>query len=95
MYAQVVFSVVPAEPVWVIPATALVARAEGPQVLSVRDDRTVHYQRVRLGRDLGQSVEILAGLGGGERLLVNPPDGLREGSRVASRDAAAARGPAR
>ncbi|MFI5374218.1 MAG: hypothetical protein ACHQ8D_06275 [Candidatus Rokuibacteriota bacterium] len=29
-------------PVWVIPATALVARAEGPQVLSVREDRSVH-----------------------------------------------------
>lgn len=93
MYAQVVFSVVPAEPVWLIPATALIARAEGPQVLSVRDDRSVHYQPVQLGRDLGQSVEILSGLTGRERLIVNPPDGLKEGSLVAGQEAA--RGPAR
>jgi RND family efflux transporter MFP subunit len=91
MYAQVVFGVVPAEPVWVVPATALVARAEGPQVLSVREDRSVHYQRVQLGRDLGQAVEIVSGLAGSERLIVNPPDGLREGARVAGQEAHPAR----
>ncbi len=83
MYAQVKFSIVPADAVWLIPATALIARAAGPQVLIVRDDRTVHYQKVELGRDLGQSVEILAGVTGRDRLVVNPPDGLKEGARVA------------
>jgi RND family efflux transporter MFP subunit len=82
MYAQVKFSVVPADSVWVIPAPALIARAAGPQVLSVRDDRTVHYLNVQLGRDLGQSIEVLSGLTGSERLVVNPPDGLKEGARV-------------
>jgi membrane fusion protein (multidrug efflux system) len=52
-------------------------------VVAVRDDRTVHYQDVQLGRDLGQSVEVIAGLTGQERLIVNPPDGLQEGARVA------------
>jgi RND family efflux transporter MFP subunit len=82
MYAQVRFSVVPADPVWVVPATALIARAGGSQVVSVAADGTVHYLAVHLGRDLGQTVEILSGLGGQERLVVNPPDGLREGARV-------------
>jgi multidrug efflux pump subunit AcrA (membrane-fusion protein) len=58
----------------------------------VGENRSVHYQRVQLGRDLGQSVEILSGLTGGERLIVNPPDGLREGSRGQE---ATPRGPAR
>ena len=84
MYAQVKFSLVPSETVWVVPATALIARAAGPQVLSVRDDGAVHYVGVRLGRDLGQSVEIVEGLTGRERLVVNPPDGLKEGGRVRS-----------
>src|SRR5205807_3269190 len=66
MYAQVKFSLVPSETVWVVPATALIARAAGPQVLSVRDDGAVHYVGVRLGRDLGQSVEIVEGLTGRE-----------------------------
>jgi multidrug efflux pump subunit AcrB len=86
MYAQVKFSIVGAADVWLIPATALIARAAGPQVLSVGDDRTVHYQNVQLGRDLGQSVEVLAGLTGRERLVVNPPDGLKEGARVAGEE---------
>src|SRR5882724_565952 len=82
MYAQVKFSLVPADDVWVIPATALIARAAGPQVVTVRGDGTVHYASVQLGRDLGQSLEILAGLAGTERLVVSPPDGLKEGGRV-------------
>src|SRR5213593_329118 len=69
MYAQVKFSLVPADAVWVIPATALIARSAGPQVITVRGDGTVHYVSVQLGRDLGQSVEIVAGLGGAERLV--------------------------
>ncbi len=83
MYAQVKFSVAPADAVWLVPATALVTRGAGPQVLSVRDDRTVHYQDVKLGRDLGESVEILSGLTGVEWLVAYPADGLREGTRVA------------
>jgi multidrug efflux pump subunit AcrA (membrane-fusion protein) len=82
MYAQVKFGVVPAEPAWVVPATAIIARAGGSQVLTVRGDATVHYVNVQLGRDLGQSVEVLSGLTGSDRLVVNPPDGLKEGARV-------------
>ena len=82
MYAQVKFSVVPADAVWVVPATALIARAAGSQVVSVGADGTVHYLGVQLGRDLGQSVEIVSGLTGQERLVVSPPDGLKEGARV-------------
>ena len=80
------FRIVSADTVWLIPATALIARAAGPQVLTVRDDRTVHYQDVQLGRDLGQSVEVLSSLTGRERLVVNPPDGLKEGARVAAEE---------
>src|SRR5207245_8619795 len=77
MYAQVKFSLVPTEAVWIVPATALLARSAGSQVVDVRRDGTVHYLDVQLGRDLGQSVEIVAGLSGSERLVVSPPDGLK------------------
>jgi len=82
MYAQVKFSVVPAETVWVVPATTLIARAAGSQVITVGGNGTVHYLSVQLGRDLGQSIEIVAGLSGKERLVVSSPDGLTEGARV-------------
>ena len=32
--------------------------------------------------DLGQSVEIVSGLGGRERLVVSAPDGLKDGARI-------------
>jgi hypothetical protein len=37
-------------------------------------------------RDLGQSIEVFSGLTGRERLVVNPPDGLKEGARVAGEE---------
>ncbi len=86
MYAQVKFSLAPAEDVWMVPATALIARAAGPQVVTVRGDGTAHYLAVQLGRDLGQFVEVISGLTGKERLVVSPPDGLKEGSRVAAEE---------
>jgi len=82
MYAQVKFAVASADDVWIVPATALVTRAAGPQVVAVRDDGTVRYVRVQVGRDLGPSVEIVSGLGGQERLVTSPPDGLKDGARV-------------
>ena len=86
MYAQVKFSLVPADAVWVVPATALITRAAGPQVIAVHRDGTVHLVGVQLGRDLGQSVEIVSGLTGQERLVVSPPDGLKEGARVVAEE---------
>jgi len=86
MYAQVKFSLVPTDDVWMVPATALIARSAGSQVITVRDDGTVHYLSVQLGRDLGQSVEIVSGLTGKERLVVSPPDGLKEGARVVTEE---------
>lgn len=56
-------------------------------MLTVRGDGTAHYLGVQLGRDLGPSVEIVAGLTGQERLVVSPPDRLKEGARVAAQEA--------
>jgi RND family efflux transporter MFP subunit len=86
MYAQVKFSLVPADTVWVIPATTVIARSAGSQVVDVRRDGTVHYLGVQLGRDFGQTVEVVGGLSGSERLVLSPPDGLKEGMRVVAED---------
>lgn len=92
MYAQVKFSLAPADDIWMVPATALIARAAGPQVVTVRGDGIVHYLAVQLGRDLGQSVEIISGLTGKERLVLSPPDGLKEGARVAVEESSSPNG---
>ena len=83
MYAQVKFSVPPSDQVWVVPATAIITRSAGSQVVTVRGDGTIKFLGVQLGRDFGQAVEIVSGLSGQERLVVSPPDGLKDGVRVA------------
>ena len=82
MFATVKFAITRAEPPLWLPATALILGAGGMQVALVRDDQTVHFQTVEVGHDLGQKVEIVAGLTGTESVIVNGGDGLREGLRV-------------
>lgn len=81
-YAQVHLGVRdPRNPVR-ISAASLVVDAAGPQVVTVGADNTARRQPVTLGRDLGRELEVVAGLTGSERLVVNPRDDLRDGDRV-------------
>jgi RND family efflux transporter MFP subunit len=82
MYADVTFSVPRPSEVVLIPANALVMRAEGPQVVTLTKNNHVHYRAVRLGEDLGKQVEIVAGLPKNEMVVVNPMDTLTEGTAV-------------
>ena len=56
--------------------------ANGIQVATVREDQTVHYQKIEVGRDYGTEVEVTSGLGGQEALIANPTDDIQEGTRV-------------
>src|SRR5262249_55812488 len=82
MFANVQFAIARPEPPLWLPATALILGAGGMQVAVVHDDQTVHLQTVEVGHDLGQKVEIVAGLTGTESVIVNGGDGLRGGVRV-------------
>jgi RND family efflux transporter MFP subunit len=82
MYAQVDLSVPRKDPPLAIPGDTLVVRSDGPQVALVSADGTVHYQKVQLGRDFGDKLEVLGGLKEGDLLVVNPSDSIREGARV-------------
>ena len=46
------------------------------------DDGRAREVRVELGEERGREVEILEGLSGGERLIVGPHEGFRDGMRV-------------
>jgi RND family efflux transporter MFP subunit len=81
MYAQVRLSARRVVPGLIIPANALLVRADGPQVAVVRDGR-VHMTRVELGRDLGTEIEVLAGLEEGAAVVINPSDQVAEGAAV-------------
>jgi hypothetical protein len=57
-------------------------RNDGPQIAVVDAASAIRLQKVQLGRDLGRSVEVVAGLSEGARIVTNPTDALVEGSRV-------------
>jgi hypothetical protein len=42
----------------------------------------IHIKPVRIGRDFGKEVEILAGLEDSDRVVNNPRDSLLEGTKV-------------
>ncbi len=65
-----------------VPSQALLFRAEGPQVALVDGDGRVKLRDVTLGRDLGLTVEVVAGLTTGDRIVANPPLGLLDGEKV-------------
>ncbi len=81
-YAEVHF-VLSADPnIMIVPEQALLFRAQGIQVVLVRPDDTVHLQNVKLGLNLGQTVQVVAGLKLDDRLVNNPSAGILEGEKV-------------
>src|SRR5258705_3348403 len=77
-----------------IPSTALVTGNQGTQVATLDSNDKVVLKNVRLGRDLGDSVEVIAGLSPSDRIINNPPETLAAGDTVRVAAAAAqAAGP--
>ncbi|MFI5379170.1 MAG: efflux RND transporter periplasmic adaptor subunit [Tepidisphaerales bacterium] len=81
MYGQVTFRVELEQPPLLLPAGALIFNAEGLRVAMVADG-AVHFQKVVLGRDFGNEVEVVSGLKGSELIITNPGDQLAEGLPV-------------
>src|SRR6266568_3023984 len=82
MYAQVDLSSARAEAPLLIPGDALIVRAEGTSVAVVRQDHSVHMQKVEVGRDYGDRLEVISGLKEGDLIIPNPGDAAREGLKV-------------
>ena len=70
----------------VVPASALVFRADGAQLAVVRPDNIVHLRKVTVGRDYGDRLEILEGVEEGATILAVAGDSAREGVKVAPFD---------
>lgn len=65
-----------------VKSNTLMFRADGTRVALVDAKGVVRLQKVRLGRNFGESVEVLDGLRGDEQLVLNPSDSLAEGDQV-------------
>jgi RND family efflux transporter MFP subunit len=81
-YSQVRFTEPKEETVPTLPSNTILFRAEGPQIGVVHPDGTVETRKVKLGRDFGQTIEILTGVDSKDRVIVNPTDSLASGTTV-------------
>ena len=64
-----------------VPAEAVIFNRDGLQVAVVNNDKA-EIRKVRVARDLGTQVEVDAGVKPGDRVILNPPVDLVEGSKV-------------
>lgn len=65
-----------------IPSTALITGNQGTQVATLDSNSKVVLKSVQLGRDLGDSVEVVAGLTPSDRIINSPPETLATGDAV-------------
>jgi RND family efflux transporter MFP subunit len=81
----------------IVPSNVLLFRPEGLRAAVVDANGKVHLQPVKIGRELGQEVELSTGVTANDRLIVNPADSLNEGDVVsvaASTDEQTGKSPA-
>ena len=82
MYAQVDLSSTRKNPTLLIPSEALIVRADGAVAAVVRPDHMVHLQKIQIGRDYGDRMEVIGGLQEGDTIIPSPGDLAREGLKV-------------
>jgi RND family efflux transporter MFP subunit len=81
-YCQVHFQL-PSDPNIVrVPATALTPVDRGAQVALLGDDNKAILKSVQLGRDFGDSVEVITGLSPSDKVIDSPPETLQSGDEV-------------
>jgi len=81
MYVMVDFVQLKATPPIVVPGEAIVVR-NGKNMVAVVEDRHVHLQTVKIGRDYGDQVEITSGLQPGELIARGVNDDVQEGVEI-------------
>jgi multidrug efflux pump subunit AcrA (membrane-fusion protein) len=82
MFVYVDFKIGPSGTHWRVPAAAMMFNAQGTRVAIVGAGNKLHFQDVVIGRDLGTSIDIQAGLHGNEMVVSQPTVSLQEGQVV-------------
>ena len=81
-YAEVHLKVSTDAATFKLPVNAVMFRTEGVEVALIDQNGRVTLHPITLGRDYGNAVEVVAGLTGSERIIVNPPDSIETGETV-------------
>lgn len=83
LFAEVSFNLIPDEPYFIIPTTSLIIREGRPQVGIVDHEGIVHLKHVKIGRDYGKTLQIIAGLHENDKVITNPNEKIVNGVKVA------------
>jgi multidrug efflux pump subunit AcrA (membrane-fusion protein) len=81
-FVYVAFKIGPSGRRWNLPATALIFDAHGTQVMLVEPGGKLHLQKVTVGRDFGDTIDVQAGLTGDESVVKQPDVSLEDGQVV-------------
>jgi RND family efflux transporter MFP subunit len=65
-----------------IPTASLLIRGDGIRVAAVDAQGRVHLRLIHIGRNYGETVEVIDGVAGNEQLVLNPSDSLADGDQV-------------
>src|SRR3954468_551539 len=81
-YAEVHLKLPTAQSTYKLPINAIIFRTEGVRVAGVGANGKGALLPVTLGRDYGNSLEVVSGLDGSERIIVNAADSIEAGQAV-------------
>ena len=81
-YTEVHFKLRARASTLLLPVTALIFRAEGLRVATIKDGNRAALVPIGLGRDFGEKVEVVSGLSADETVIATPPDSLIDGEVV-------------
>jgi len=80
-YAEVKLKLPEVNSTYLLPVETLIFRSQELNVAVVKDGK-VALTQVTPGRDLGEKIEIVAGLGPEDQVVINPPDSIVSGQAV-------------
>ena len=81
-YSQATFPIGGAGTAVELPASAMIIGKNGTQVAVLEAGGKVRLKTVTIGRDLGDRVQISAGLTPADQVIDNPPDSIQSGDKV-------------
>ena len=81
-YAEVHFDVRVTGQRLSLPVNALLFRPDGTMAAVVDSNNRISLKKITIGRDFGNSLEVVDGIGAADRIVVNPPDSLEQNEQV-------------
>jgi RND family efflux transporter MFP subunit len=81
-YAQARFPLAAASNSVIIPASAVLYRSDGTRVATIDAQGHAHLNNIQIGRDMGDKLEVTAGIKASDKVIDSPPDSIAEGDPV-------------